>query len=114
MPGKKHWKETETAIGLGSKGHPHIVHVWAGFYTRGDREDAGRTVLVMHQYDGDMNHFLLGIRNAPNWPSFISARQILSIAVQVLSGLMFCHQSGVIHRDLKPGNGVTSPFFRLC
>lgn len=34
----------------------------------------------------------------------LSVRQTLSLFVQVVSGVAYAHQKGVIHRDLKPGN----------
>lgn len=45
--------------------------------------------------------------------SSISIREAVSIAEQVAEGLGFAHDSGVIHRDIKPGNIMLLPRGRI-
>jgi len=101
--GPAHLGETRLAHQLGSAGHAHIVKVFAGFYMEPTNDYAGKCILVMDQYDADLVKYLQA--RAIYEPGHITPQEIRSIAVEILSGLMYCHAMGVVHRDLKPANG---------
>jgi eukaryotic-like serine/threonine-protein kinase len=72
--------------------HEHIVrYLETGF------DDEGQPYLVLEWLDGDdLEH---RHRRAP-----LSLSGVLELAGQALSGLAVCHEQGIIHRDVKPGN----------
>ena len=72
--------------------HEHIVrYLETGF------DDEGQPYLVLEWLDGDdLEH---RHRRAP-----LSLAGVLELAGQALSGLAVCHEQGIIHRDVKPGN----------
>jgi len=73
-------------------GHPNIVPL----YDAG--EDAGTPYLVFEYVEGETlaAHVRRHGRLAP--------ARAADIAVQVLAGLAYAHQKGVLHRDIKPAN----------
>jgi serine/threonine protein kinase/tetratricopeptide (TPR) repeat protein len=72
--------------------HPNVVrHIDAGF----DRE--GNPYLALEWLDGD-NLEDLRRRGSLKLP------QVLEVVRQTLAGLGACHQRGIVHRDIKPGN----------
>ena len=72
--------------------HPNIVTVFEF------AEERGQIYLVMELLDGkDLKHMIA--RRA-----ITALDDKLAIVDQVLSGLAFAHDRGVIHRDLKPAN----------
>jgi len=86
---KRFQQEAESAARLS---HPNIVSV----YDVG--EDGSRRYIVMELVNGRNLKDILEERGA------LSAGRALSIAGQVLDGLEYAHQHGLIHRDIKPQN----------
>jgi eukaryotic-like serine/threonine-protein kinase len=72
--------------------HPNIVTV----IDRGEAE--GRQYIVFEYIDGE-NLKELVVRKGR-----LDVREALEIALEVARGLAFAHQSGIIHRDVKPQN----------
>ena len=81
---------------LASLTHPNI----AGVY--GLEEHDGAHYLIMEFVEGESLAQIIA-RNP------IAIEETLRICAQVASGLEAAHESGVIHRDLKPGNIVVTP-----
>jgi eukaryotic-like serine/threonine-protein kinase len=82
-------REAQAAANLS---HPNIVPVfdWG--------EDNGTYFIVMELIDGtSLDHDLRGSRT-------LSPARSAVIAAQVASALGYAHRSGVVHRDVKPGN----------
>ncbi len=61
-------------------------------------EDSGRRFIAMEYLDGQ------NLRNLLDTRGFIEPKRALKIAIEVLNGLEFAHEHGVIHRDIKPDN----------
>ena len=80
--------ETRTTSSLN---HPHIVTV----YEAGEWE--GRPYLVTELMDGGTLREWMAAEKR-SWP------QILEMLVGVADGLSCAHESGILHRDIKPGN----------
>ena len=74
-------------------GHPHIVSV----FDSGETED-GEHYMVLEYIDGGSLRDLLKDRGALHWGD------ALRTSVQLCSALDAAHRSGVLHRDVKPGN----------
>jgi eukaryotic-like serine/threonine-protein kinase len=72
--------------------HPNIVTV----IDRGEQD--GRQFIVFEYVDG-MNLKELMTREGP-----LSPREAIELALQVARGLSFAHESGLVHRDVKPQN----------
>jgi serine/threonine protein kinase len=72
--------------------HPNIVHV----YDQG--EENGRPFIVMEYVDGPTLGDELK-RNGPLQPG-----RVVDLALQICGGLEHAHASGLVHRDIKPGN----------
>ncbi len=72
--------------------HPNIAIV----YDVNETED-GKPFICMAYYEGETLKDRL--RNGP-----LPFDDVITISVQILSGLEKAHTSGVIHRDIKPGN----------
>lgn len=85
---------TETAILKHLKGHDNILGI--------QRSEADYIVLDW------MMHDLRGLLNSDHHDYF-SHPQIKGYALQALKGLSWCHERGVIHRDVKPDNLLVSP-----
>lgn len=73
--------------------HPNVVRL----IDHGCR--GGTFYFVMEYCDGGSLQDLLDNRGRP-----ISEAEVLPIAMDVLEGMAHAHDSGYIHRDLKPGN----------
>lgn len=73
--------------------HPHIVSVFDSGETEGSEH-----YMVLEYVDGGSVRDLLKDRGALHWSD------ALRIAVQICSALDVAHRSGVLHRDVKPGN----------
>ncbi|HSC90397.1 MAG TPA: protein kinase [Gaiellaceae bacterium] len=72
--------------------HPHVVAV----YDAG--EERGLPYLVMEYVDGETVGELARRRGR------LPAREAVELAAQALTGLEHAHASGLVHRDVKPGN----------
>lgn len=75
--------------------HPNICAVHGI-----DETDDGQIFIAMRYYDGES----LKDRIAKRAP--LSIRESFQIAFSIAQGLAAAHRSGVIHRDIKPGNAV--------
>jgi len=79
------------ARAISALSHPHICHL----YDVGQQD--GTSYLVMEYLEGET----LGerLRKGP-----LPLEQVLKIGAEICEGLEKAHRSGVVHRDLKPGN----------
>jgi hypothetical protein len=77
--------------------HPHLVRVTDFF------EEEGNAYLVMDFVEGES----LGARIARE--GALPEGQALTWAGQLLGALAYCHEQGVIHRDVKPQNVIVTP-----
>ena len=77
--------------------HPHLVRVTDFF------EEGGNTYLVMDFVEGEN----LADRIARQGP--LPETDVLTWAGQLLGALEYCHDQGVLHRDVKPQNVVIRP-----
>ncbi|WP_025777186.1 protein kinase domain-containing protein [Brevibacterium sp. VCM10] len=77
----------------------------AGVYDYGDEQ--GSPYLVMEYVPGEALSAIIE-RSAP-----LSEADTLSIVTQAASALGAAHKVGVIHRDIKPGNILMTPDFRV-
>ena len=85
-------REAETVAALS---HPHICIV----YDIGEHE--GRGFIAMQRLDGVNLKTYLNRKH-------LETTEILHIALQVTEALEAAHASGIVHRDIKPGNIVVS------
>ncbi len=88
-------REARTSASLN---HPNIVTV----YDVG--EDKGAFFIVMEFVDGMVLKKFLG-----DYPAGMPVQLSIFIAVQMLKGLAFAHEKGIIHRDIKPSNIMWTP-----
>ena len=72
--------------------HPNIVTI----YEVG--EEAGRHFIAMEFLEGQTLQDAIEIRGA------IPPKEAVDIVLQILDGLQYAHEHGVIHRDIKPAN----------
>jgi eukaryotic-like serine/threonine-protein kinase len=72
--------------------HPNIVHV----YDQG--EEDGRPFIVMEYVEG----MTLGDELRENGP--LAPARVVDLGLQICGGLEHAHASGLVHRDVKPGN----------
>src|ERR1700675_4341470 len=76
---------------ISSLSHPHICHL----YDVGSQD--GTSYLVMEYLEGET--LADRLRKGP-----LPLDQVLRYGIEICEGLEKAHRSGVIHRDLKPGN----------
>jgi len=81
---------------LASLRHPNI----AGIY--GLEESGGRRYLALEHIEGETLATRIGRGPLP-------LAEALEICAQIAAGVEAAHESGVVHRDLKPGNVMITP-----
>ena len=113
----------ELCMGEGSLGpHPHVVRVWNTMLLDINPPFPRKCVIIMDLCDGNLKTYLSNlsqtqVSNLSQTQVNISAAQILSIAIQILDGLRYCHSRNYFrgnntprinytHRDLKPTNSI--------
>src|SRR6516164_2854110 len=79
------------ARAISALNHPNICHL----YDVGTQD--GASYLVMEYLEGET--LADRLRKGP-----LSLEQFLKIGIEICEGLETAHRSGVVHRDLKPGN----------
>ncbi|OBG68945.1 MULTISPECIES: serine/threonine-protein kinase [unclassified Mycobacterium] len=80
-------------------GHPHIVTVLQAGTTR-----SGRPFIVMPYHDKGSLWGLVSGQGPLPWP------EVLSIGVKLAGALEAAHRSGILHRDVKPGNVLLTDY----
>ena len=90
---KKFRSEAQAAAGLM---HPNIVNV----YDVG--EDRGLYYMVMELVEG------ITLKEYIQKKGRLSAREVISIAIQMCTGIEAAHDHNIIHRDIKPQNIIIS------
>ncbi len=88
-------REARTSASLN---HPNIVTV----YDVG--EDKGAFFIVMEFVDG-----MVLKKYLDDYPAGMPVQLSIFIAVQMLKGLAYAHEKGIIHRDIKPSNIMWTP-----
>jgi serine/threonine protein kinase len=81
-------REAQTASQLQ---HPNICTIYEVY------EEEENDYIVMQYIDGVTLDRIIELKS-------LGIEKILSIAIQVCSGMIEAHAKGIIHRDLKPGN----------
>ena len=77
--------------------HPHLVDVTDYF------DEGGNVYLVMKFIDGE------SLANVLEEKGALSEAAVLRLARQLLDALAYCHDEGIIHRDVKPQNVIIRP-----
>ena len=90
---KKFRSEAQAAAGLLN---PNIVNV----YDVG--EDRGLYYMVMELVEG------VTLKEYIERKKRLSAREVISIAIQMCNGIEAAHERNIIHRDIKPQNVIIS------
>lgn len=89
------------AQNMASLSHLNIAHVHD--YGEATAEGEHVAYLVMELVDGQPLSTILAGQERPD------ARRVLDILGQTAAGLGAAHSSGVVHRDIKPGNLIVRP-----
>ena len=77
--------------------HPHLVRVGDFF------EESGNIYLVMDYVEGE------SLADRIEREGALPEAQVLAWAKQLLAALAYCHDQGVLHRDVKPQNVIIRP-----
>ena len=89
-------REAQAAAGLN---HPAIVSVYdTGEDPPADGQDVPSPYIVMEYVEGRT------LREILNTEGHIAPDRAMRITAEVCSALDFSHRSGIVHRDIKPGN----------
>ena len=88
----------------------HIIHVFDSWYHNNPVEHVTRTYVKMQLCDGTLKQYLDGLRNSD---SSIEPLEIAEIMIHILSGLSYCHEKGICHRDLSLTNSTTQALSKL-
>src|SRR5438477_6646085 len=80
------------AKAAGSLAHPNIVTI----YEVG--EDNGRAFIAMEYLEGQTLRQRIDVEGA------VAQNEAVRIILEVLDGLAYAHEKGVVHRDIKPDN----------
>ena len=90
---RKFQREAQAAAGLA---HPNVVNVFdVG-------EDQGVNYIVMELVEG------ITLKDYIEKKGRLSAKETVSIAIQMVTGLQAAHNHHIIHRDIKPQNIIIS------
>jgi serine/threonine protein kinase len=86
------------------RAHPHIVRVFDGMLVERSEHHAPGVLIQMELCEDTLGGLLKRAFEAgDNWRiDFIH-----NTLCQILDGLQHCHSKNMIHRDLKPNNGIT-------
>ncbi|MDY7077913.1 MAG: protein kinase [Chloroflexota bacterium] len=87
----------QEATVLARLNHPHLVRVTDFF------EESGNAYLVMDFVEGD------SLADRIIQQGQLPETDVLTWAGQLLDALSYCHNQGIIHRDIKPQNVVIRP-----
>lgn len=90
--GERRARFSREAKAAGSLSHPNIVTIFEV------GEDNGRPYIAMEYLEGNTLRQRLDIEGK------LEVKDAVDIAVEVLAGLQYAHDHGVIHRDVKPEN----------
>lgn len=85
----------QEAVALAQLQHPNIVNL-LDYY-----EDAQGAYLVMEYVPGMALDDFIAERSGP-----ITGARLENFLRQMLAGLSYVHQKGILHRDIKPGNFI--------
>src|SRR3954462_4272778 len=91
-------REAQAAASLN---HPAIVAVYD---TGEDRTPQGATPYIVMEYvEGET------LRDVLRREGRLSPERAMSLTADICAALDFSHRNGIVHRDVKPGNGMITP-----
>lgn len=90
-------REAQSIAGLN---HPHICTI----YHIGEHE--GRSFIAMERLEGVTLKLYMARKT-------LETAEIANIALQITEALKAAHASGIVHRDIKPGNVIVSEMGRV-
>lgn len=87
----------------GQRKHPNIVQIMNAFEIEETKDHDSLLAIHMELCVDNLDQFLKMKRNNSD---NLEATQVYCILIQILSGLVYCHERNFAHRDLKPANGT--------